>query len=165
MDALECVKGRRSVRDYTEQDLDKDAIKLIVDAGIWAPSGKNGQPWRFKIVTDKEDIKALSDLSVYGSWMRKAPCFIVIFLDKLHSYNYIKDVQSCGAVMQNMMLAAHAVGIGSCWIGEILPKAEEVKQILEIKNCNMELIGIITLGYAKSAPINVGRKNEEYFLL
>lgn len=110
-------------------------------------------------------IDELSALSIYGHWMKKSSCFIVIFLDNSVSYNYIKDVQSCGAVMQNMMLAAHAMGVGSCWIGEILSKENDVKSILEVQNDKLELMGIITLGYQKSEPKNVGRKPIEYFLL
>ena len=60
MDAIECIKTRRSVRRYTDQPIDKQAIHQILEAGISAPSGKNGQPWKFKVVTDKELINNIS---------------------------------------------------------------------------------------------------------
>lgn len=165
MDAIECIKTRRSVRLYTEQSIDQQIIPQILEAGISAPSGKNGQPWKFKIITDKNLICSVSKLSIYGSWMKKSPLFITVFLDNTCFYDRVKDIQSCGAVMQNMMLATHALGIGSCWIGEILPFSEEVKQILHINAQNLELMGIIVFGYKACEVNNPGRKNIESFLL
>ena len=102
---------------------------------------------------------------MYGSWMKDAACFIIVYLDKACSYNYIKDVQSCGAAMQNIMLSACEFNIGTCWIGEILSKANDVNNILNIKNDNFELMGIVTLGYNLGETINSSRRNIESFLL
>lgn len=165
MEALECIKTRRSVRHYSDKPIDREMINIILEAAISAPSGKNGQPWKFKVIVDKCFINQLSDLSIYGSWMKTAASFIVVFLDKSCSYNYLKDVQSCGAVMQNIMLAAHSINIGSCWIGEILQKANEVKDVLHIENKDLELMGIVTLGYQLGEMVNSRRKNIESFLL
>ncbi len=165
MDALECIKTRRSVRGYVDRLIDESIIHQILEAGLNAPSGKNGQPWKFKVVTDKNLISGISDLSIYGSWMKTAPLFIAVFLDHLCSYDRMKDIQSCGAVMQNMMLAANALGVGSCWIGEILAKSEEIKHVLQINNADLELMGIVVFGYEKGRTINSGRKNMESFLL
>lgn len=107
----------------------------------------------------------MSELSAYGSWMKDAACFIIVYLDKACSYNYIKDVQSCGAAMQNIMLSACEFNIGTCWIGEILSKANDVNNILNIKNDNFELMGIVTLGYNLGETINSSRRNIESFLL
>lgn len=79
--------------------------------------------------------------------MQTAPLLIAVFLDIANSYNYVKDVQSCGAAIQNMLLAAKAVEIGSCWIGEILPKQEKVKAMLNISDDKYELMGIVVFGY------------------
>lgn len=165
MDAIECIKTRRSVRSYTDQQIDAQTIHQILTAGISAPSGKNGQPWKFKIVTDKSLISDISGLSIYGKWMKTAPLFVAILLDNACSYDHVKDVQSCGAVIQNMLLAAHALGVGSCWIGEILPKSEEVKKILQIDNSELEHMGIVVFGYQAGRTIHLGRKKIESFLL
>ncbi len=165
MEVIDCIKSRRSVRNYINQEIEVDIINKIIEAGICAPSGKNGQPWRFKIVTDKYIIHCLSELSIYKNWMQTSACFIVVFLDNDFSYNYVKDVQSCGAAIQNMMLTAHSLGIGSCWIGEILPKGETVKEILQITKDSLELMAIITLGYSSGDAVNSGRKKTELFLL
>lgn len=165
MEILECIKTRRSVRKYTEKHIDDENIEILIKAAICTPSGKNGQPWKFKIIDDKNLISKVSELSIYGRWMKTASHFILVFLDKDCSYNYLKDVQSCGAAMQNIMLAAYSLGIGSCWIGEILPNGTKVKSILNIDNDKLELMGIITLGYAAVRSLNPGRNEYESFFI
>lgn len=164
MDALTCLKTRCSVRRYTQQPIGEQEIQHILEAAIQAPSGKNGQPWRFKVITDQDAIVQLSGLSAYGVWMKTAPLWILVFLDHHSSYHYVKDVQSCGAAIQNMMLAAHALGIGSCWVGEILSKAEEIKKILHLGE-HLELMALITFGYPAGQPIKPARKQLGSFLL
>lgn len=165
MDTLECIRTRRSVRKYTNQPLTNDKIFQIIQAAVDAPSGKNGQPWKFRIITDPSVIEAVSKNSIYYSWLRTSPCFVVVFLDKSCSYNQLKDIQSCGAAMQNMMLVAHALGIGSCWIGEILSKENEVKKMLAIDNTDLQLMGIVSFGYTCDEVMNVGRKKIEEFII
>lgn len=165
MNAIDCIMTRRSVRGYTDRPLDEDTIKTLLQAAISAPSGRNGQPWKFKVVTDKELINKISDLSRHGAWMRTAACLVAVYLDKSRSYDRIKDAQSCGAAIQNMMLAAHSLGIGSCWIGEILPKDDEIKAVLNIENSDLELMAVVTLGYGAGQPSSYIRNSLESFLL
>ena len=89
----------------------------------------------------------------------------MIFFYKSSSSNHIKWVQSCGALIQNVLLSAHSLNIGSRLIGEILSKADELKALLDISNEDLELMGIITLGYIKHKTNNPGRKTLESFLL
>ena len=165
MEVFNCIRTRRSVRGFFDQPIDQKIIDKLVEAAIWAPSGKNGQPWKLKIVTDTDVINHLADQSIYGEWMRTAPCIILVFLDQGRSYHYIKDVQSCGAVFQNIALCAHSLGIGSCWIGEILSKAIRIKETLKIKDEPLELMGALALGYAERNTRNPGRRKTESFLL
>ncbi len=165
MDVFDCIKTRRSIRCYTDQPIEQELINKLIEAVVWTPSGKNGQPWKFKVIIERNTINYLSDLSIYGKWMRTAQCFILVFLDKDISYDYIKDVQSCGAAFQNIMLCANSLGLGSCWIGEILPKANKIKNILQIDNDNLEFMGVITLGYKASETLLSKRRSIESFLL
>ena len=165
MDTLECIKTRRSIRSYTDQIIDSGLIDKLIDSAIWAPSGKNGQPWKFCIITDKDKINIISDLSIYGKWMRTAPCFIVVLLDKNKSYDYLKDAQSCGAAIQNILLTAHSLGLGTCWIGEILKMGEKIKNILDIHNDQVELMAAITIGYPQGSSINADRKDFLTFIV
>lgn len=165
MDVIDCIKERRSIRKYTSQKIDKEIQDIILSAAICAPSGKNGQPWRFKCIDDEQQIKAISRLSVYRSWMQTASLLIAVFLDREGSYHYMKDVQSCGAAIQNMLLAAKDVGIGSCWIGEILSKQDRIKALMNIREDRYELMGIVSFGYPDETLEKPEKRENEIFLI
>lgn len=165
MDTIECIRSRRSVRNYTNQSVEQSLIRQLLEDAIWAPSGKNGQPWKFKVVTNKCFIDSLSNLSTHSRWMRNAPCFVFVFLDKDRSYDYIKDIQSCGAVIQTILLCAQSYGISCCWVGEILTESEAVMNILGILDYNIELMALVTLGYSVKNVVTTTRKNIDEFIL
>lgn len=165
MEVLDCISTRHSCRKYTDEKIDESTINKILDAAIAAPSGKNGQPWRFVTISDRSKIEEVSDMSIYGKWMREATCFLCVFLDKEKSYHYVKDVQSCGAVIQNVLLASHALGVESCWIGEILINSDKVLDALELDGHRYELMAVITLGYSKLNTSRVIKKDRENFIL
>lgn len=165
MNTIECIETRKSVRKYTTSSIEYDVLIDILKAAVCTPSGKNGQPWKFKIITERDVILNISNLSIYGSWMKTSAAMIVVFLDKSRSYNHLKDVQSCGAVMQTILLAAHEFGIGSCWIGEILNASEQVKNTIQCNNDNLELMGVITLGYAEGKDVKPIKKPLNDFIL
>lgn len=165
MDAMECIKTRRSIRKYEEKSVSPLIIRQILDTSIFAPSGKNGKPWRFKIVTDKNIISEIGNMTIFSRWSKSAPCLIFVFLDKTQSYDYIKDVQSCGAVVQNILLSAHALGISSCWIGEVMAQSEKILRVLNIQNECVELMAMVTLGYGINTRNSVERKSLQEFLI
>ena len=86
-------------------------------------------------------------------------------MNLLKSYNYVKDVQSCGAVIQNILLSAHSFGIGACWIGEVLEKSDEVIQMLDLSNYNIELMAIVSLGYSNKISTESNHKSLDEFIL
>ncbi len=146
MDAIEAILSRRSVRGFSDEDVSDNMVRKIVEAARWAPSGLNNQPWRFIIVRNQDTKTSLSMLTNYGPIIKSAPLLIVVFLDKDHMYNYVKDVQSSGASVQNMLLAIHALGLGGVWLGEILKNREAVNKILEAPD-SFELMAVIALGH------------------
>ena len=146
METIEAIRTRRSVRVFTEQDVGDELLAQILEAGRWAPSGLNNQAWIFIAVRNAETKVELSKLTSYGSTIKVAPLLIVVFLDKEHMYNYIKDVQSVGACIQNMLLAIHSIGLGGVWLGEILKNRELVNKVLEVPD-TFELMGIIAFGH------------------
>jgi len=165
LDIIEVIKNRRSIRRYVDRPIQDQMIKKILEAAISAPSGRNCQPWKFSVVRDSENIERIAKESACYYWMRKAQCFIVVYLDKTCSYHYIKDVQSCGAAIQNMLLAAYSMNIGSCWIGEVVEKGEEIKTLLGINNDQLEVMGIITFGYTHKQNSVLKRRNLDSFLV
>lgn len=145
MDVLEAIYGRRSVRRYTDEPVTREEVLEIIRAGSWAPSGLNNQPWRFAVVRDGEMRKALAGLTKYRHIVAGAPVSIAVFCDRAAMYNDTKDHQSVGACLQNMLLAAHALGLGAVWLGEILKSADQVRQLLELPK-EMELMAVVALG-------------------
>ncbi len=145
---LEAIRQRRSIRKYTEDEITREHLLAILEAGRWAPSGLNNQPWRFMVVTPgdprHEDIAACTK---YEKIALSARALIVVLLDKDRMYSPIKDHQSSGAVIQNMLLAAHSLGLGGVWLGEILNREDEVLGILGLEPNNYELQAVLALGH------------------
>jgi nitroreductase len=156
-DILDTIKKRRSVRKYSKE-LPTDAdIERILEAGRWAPSGLNNQPWRFLIVKDKTAIEGLSRFTKYGDVLRAAAVVIGVFMDLKSSYNRDKDLMAIGACIQNMCLQAYSMGLGTCWLGEILNRKEEVRKYLHLDE-GLELMAVVTLGYPNEKITKGSRK-------
>jgi nitroreductase len=164
MDLLEGIYTRRSVRSYTRQPVENDLLIEIIRAGTWAPSGLNNQPWRFVVIREKQVLLKLAALTKYGKIIESSPASIAVFADREVMYSEVKDYQAMGACMQNMLLAAHALGLGAVWIGEILKNAEPVRQLLELPP-QMELMAVIVLGHPSPSQRKSSRKSIEEVLL
>ncbi len=132
-------------------------IETILEAGRWAPSGLNNQPWRFAVVTDTLIIKEFSKLTHYSGIVKSAKVLIPVFLDNAESYNRTKDVQAVGACLQNMLLEIHSLGLGAVWLGEIIKSNDQIKKILGVKD-SLELMAVVALGYSDEKPKKVDRK-------
>lgn len=161
---MSCILNRRSVRAYTSEEISEDTIMQLLSAASWAPSGNNMQPWRFSVVkNNKELIKKISDLTIYHNWVETTPCLIAVFLDTKSLDDkvpniYLKHAQSIGAAIQNMLLAAHELGLGACWIGEILKNEDKVRELLDVSD-DMQLMAVISVGYP--GKINLKSKRRD----
>ena len=137
------------MREFTDQTIEDTTINNILEAGRQAPSGLNNQPWCFIIVRDKITLNSLAKCTKYSSIIHGAPLLIVVMLDKNVMYDQTKDTQACGAAIENMLLAAHGMGLGAVWLGEILNKKEDVSHILEVPD-SFELMAVIAIGHPVS---------------
>ncbi|MCP4650663.1 MAG: nitroreductase family protein [PVC group bacterium] len=161
---MQIIKKRRSIRRYSDKPVLKEDIQAIIEAGIWAPSGLNNQPWRFKIVANKKQKDGLAQFTKYGHIIKSAPISVCIFLDKSVMYNRDKDIMAIGACIQNMLLQAYELNIGTCWLGEILNQREAVEKYLEL-NTDYELMAVITFGYSDKMDGQGSRKKIESFII
>jgi len=145
MDILDIIKDRRSIRAYRSDPVTDEDIHNILEAARWSPSGLNNQPWRFLILKDevKDD---LAQFTTSNDIILQAPVALVVCMDKKASYNYEKDLMALGACIQNMLLAAKSLDLGTCWLGEILNRKAEVHSTLGLTE-NLELWAVICLGY------------------
>ncbi|MDG4476903.1 nitroreductase family protein [Thiovibrio frasassiensis] len=161
---LIAMKQRRSIRDFTEQTVESAQLHEIIQAGVWAPSGLNNQPWRFVIVRDASIRARLAEQTHYGHIVLAAPALIVVYLEKEAMYDTLKDAQSAGACIQNMLLAAEALGLGGVWLGQILKNRENVARILDL-NENLELMAVIAIGYPNRRDQQSQRKPLAEFIV
>lgn len=157
MDTLDIIKTRRSIRKFEDRPVDNRLTDIILEAGRWAPSGRNNQPWRFALVRDNAIIESFSKLTKYSKIIKSAKVLIAVFLDNKTSYHRIKDAQSIGACIQNMLLEAHSIGLGAVWLGEIIKSNEQIKNILKLDE-HFELMAVLALGYPAENPKGPGRK-------
>ncbi len=126
MDALAAIKTRRSVRAYTAEPVSDAMVEEILTCGMQAPSACNEQPWQFVVVRDKALLAKVGGINPYAAYAKNAPVAVLVAgdttLDKCGGY----WVQDCSACAQNMLLAAHALGLGAVWTG-IYPLPERVE--------------------------------------
>jgi len=147
LEVLEAIKGRRSIRKYKPQTVPDDLVEKILEAGRWAPSGGNLQPWKFIVVRDSKILDMIRKIS--PGYLGFAPFAIVVCSDKQRAYevggqlgrDYLTIVD-CAMAVENMLLAAYGLGLGACPVKSFPSIA--VKEILEIpEGVEPELIVII----------------------
>jgi nitroreductase len=160
---LNLIKTRRSIRKFTSQQIDDTRLTQIIEAGSWAPSGLNNQPWKCAVVQDPPTKKSLAKFTHYSRIIEGAPLCIAVFLDTTVSYDRTKDIQAIGAFIQNMLLAIHTLGLGGVWLGEILKNKEKVSQLLQAPE-TLELMAVIALGHPAEKIGKGSRKSVEEIL-
>ncbi|MDH5297780.1 MAG: nitroreductase [Desulfobulbaceae bacterium] len=161
---LDAIHRRRSIREYTSQEVDAAQLRQIITAGIWAPSGLNNQPWRFVIIREPAVRKELAQQTHYGHIVLAAPALIAVYLDPAAMYNEVKDYQAAGACIQNMLLAAEALGLGAVWLGQILQNKEKVNAILGLAP-ELLLMAVLAIGHPSHRNQQSQRKPLEEFIV
>jgi len=153
MEALEAIKKRRSVREYTGEPIQRADLERIVDAGRLAASGSNQQPWEFIVVTER---KMIDKLKVAAQWMERAGAIIAVVMDPSSRW----WVEDGSAAIENMLIASTALGYGSCWLeGYTLPKEEEFKKLLGVPE-GKRLLSLVPIGVPVEWPTR-GKKSLE----
>jgi len=161
---LQAIYQRRSIREFTEQEIDPELILEIIRAGIWAPSGLNNQPWRFVIVADKDIREQLSSQTHYSHIILAAQALIAVYLDRESMYDEVKDHQAAGACIENMLLATESLGLGAVWLGQILKNKMSVNKIFKLDE-RFDLMAVLALGYPLHRQQKSERKNINEFIL
>lgn len=176
MDVLDAIRERRSIRNYKEDPIPQDVLTKILDAGRLAPSGKNAQPWRFVVVQGdkraemvqvmREGIAARKEEGIppgSSEWtakvMAQAPVTVFVFNvnadlfsvpgDVSDMFSCLVDTQSIGAAIQNMLLAATELGVGSLWICDVFYACGELTAWLG--ECH-QMVAAVALGYPDEGP-------------
>ena len=174
MDVEEAIKGRRSVRKYSDKPVPPQTVREVLEAGTWAPSAKNGQQWRFTVLTgsSKKQLttlfhKELEKLSK-KIWMKQmgssfnscrimeeAPVLIMVWDSNDNKHLKESSLQSVAAAIENMLLKAYALGLGSLWIGDIYYATKPLTKHLKK---TWKLAAAVTLGWSAETPQPKSRK-------
>lgn len=143
--------SRRSIRGYKDKDVTKEQLTSLIIAAQSAPSGGNCQPWHFYVIKDKKLQAEIKEKSCGQDWILTAPAFIVVCTDSGRSEaNYgergrdLYSIQDTAAAIQNILLCAKSMGLGTCWCG-----AFDEKKLSEILNLPKKFrpVGLIPVGY------------------
>ena len=148
MSLLDLILTRRSIRRYENKDIPEEVLQQILETGRQAPSAANRQPIHFVIVTDRDILKNLCD-NLINRFVKYAPVAIVGFADIKSFLTGKWAVVDTTIAMQNMVIAAWTLGIGSCWIGACNEK--KVKELLKIPD-KWKFVALLTLGYPAEQP-------------
>ncbi len=145
---IDKIITRRSIRRYTGEKIPAETINEIIRAAMYAPSAVNRQPWQFIVIDNQEIREEITKIHPHASFLADASHGILVCgdVDKEHAPGY--HHADCGAATQNILLAAHSLGIGSCWIG-IYPKRErqELFSKLFALPDHVSPYSLVSLGY------------------
>ena len=162
--AIENIMTRTSIRQYKDQPVEQEKVDILLKAAMAAPTAVNLQPWHFIVITDKPTIDLLS-----GRQPTNAPLLIAVCGDtdkttmpdgktKLPDF-WVEDVS---AATENLLLAAHALGLGAVWTG-VYPAMERVAEVANVLNCPQNIVpmAVVRIGYPDEAPESKDKFKEE----
>ena len=184
MELQEAVMTRRSVRKYKDTPVPREVLEQLLETACWAPSAENMQPWYFVALTQQEDIRLLQetmervseamkphleelyprhprivkDVTGFLRRLGGAPVYVLVFLQQ--DYGPVRDsmLESTAAAIQNLLLAAHEKGLGTCWVNAAtgLGFGPALRELFAPEKG--EFVSLVTLGYPDQTPRTPGRK-------
>lgn len=147
---LNLIFSRRSVRKYTNQTVSDDLIRELMEAAMAAPSARAQDPWRFIVVTDKERLTETAGVLEYGKMLAGAPLAIIVCGEQEaatgQALSYM--LQDCSAAVENILIAANALGLGGVWLG-VHPRENRIEELRKIYGIPNEItpVAALSIGY------------------
>lgn len=169
-DLLNTMRQRTSIKKYQQRAIEREKMGKVLEAARWAPSAGNMQSWEFIVVDDDDLLEKLSQFSYNQTHLRDAPAAIVILGDTEKARAKYEDrgvdlymIQETAACMENMMLMAEELGLGSSWVGAF--DEENVKDLLDVP-AELRPMAIVTLGYPRerAEPANKYRVTDVTYI-
>lgn len=153
MDVLEAIRTRRSIRAYKQDPVPEASIEQMLEAGRWAPSASNEQPWEFITFADPDIKGEVSRCFRYGGFLADAPLGIMVLVDPAAG----SPIEDGTLAAYAIMLAAHGLGLGTCWIHHGTEDEDRrAKEILAIPD-GRRIICVLSVGYP-AGPATKDRK-------
>jgi nitroreductase len=154
METIEAIYTRRSIRKYTSRPVSEEIIHELLTAAMYAPSAGNQQPWHFVVIRDRQTLDAIPEFHPYANMLKNAPVAILVCGDPALEKYRGRWMLDCSAATQNILLAAHAKGLGTVWVG-IYPDASRMDGMRNLLALPKHIIplSLIPLGYpAEQVP-------------
>ena len=150
---LQLIFGRRSIRVYAPGEIGETEIKQLLQAAMAAPSAVARDPWRFVVIRKRETLSDIAAALPNGGMLATAPLGIIVCgdLDAAHDRQLSYLLQDCSAAIENLLLCAHALGLGACWLG-VHPREDRVRKLKEILSLPASVIPV--------AGVALGRPGE-----
>ena len=152
MEAIDAIMTRRSVRRFSDEPVDDAKVTALLKAAMQAPSAANEQPWQFVVIDDRAALDAIPAFSPYASWAKGAPLGVLVCADTRNLPFPGFWIQDCSAAIENLLLAAHAFGLGGVWTG-VYPLEDRVAGF--VRHCRLPdgvvPVGFVVLGHPAEA--------------
>jgi nitroreductase len=157
MDVMEAIKGRRSIRKYSPREIEEEKLSLVLEAARLSPSAINAQNWHFIVVRDNDKLQKLMDAANGQPHVGQAPAAIIACATsgRVMNCGQSTDTVDVSIAMSYMILEAHELGLGTCWLGNF--SADKVKKVLDIPE-EISVIAMTPIGYPAEEPESRGRK-------
>jgi nitroreductase len=162
MEKLDFILDRRSIRRFTDQKIDSKQIKAILTAAMYAPSAVNMQPWHFVVIDESSMMEKIMEIHPYARMLQTASHAVVVCGDEQAQHDDGYWVVDCGAATQNLLLAAHTMGLGACWVG-LHPREERkssFSRLLKLPS-HVKPFALVALGYPEEQKARPDRFHSE----
>lgn len=166
MDVLEAILTRRSIRHFTSQPIPDDLVDQILRAAMNAPSAANAQPWHYVVINDRNLLEEVTTFHPVAESLHEAPMAILVCGDSRLEKRPDRWILDCSAATQNMLLAAHALGLGAVWLG-IFPDQIRIDGMRRLVNLPPDVhpLSLVAVGYPArpSNPISRFRPDRVHY--
>lgn len=153
MEVLEAIFSRRSVRRFTGQAVPAELLELLLKAAMAAPSAVNAQPWQFVVIDSREVLEGIAAFHPSGEIVRQAQAAILVCGDESLQTRPNRWIMDCSAATQNILLAAHASGLGAVWLG-VHPEPARIDGVRKLIGLPPQVhpLSLVALGYPAETP-------------
>jgi nitroreductase len=158
MDTLDAIRTRRSIRKYEPKEVPEELVEKAIAAAMMAPSARNAQPWQFVVLTDRGLLRQIPKINPHAWMVEHAPVAVLICGDLSLEISAGYWPVDCAAAAQNLLLAAHAMGLGAVWTG-VYPRRERMDGLRDLLDLPEHVIAhtLIPMGYPAEHPTSKDR--------